>query len=108
MNFFASKIDNIREIIITMQLSTTVSQQTVHCSVPEENHLSIAIGEEELSTLVKSSACMLDPISTKLLKEMLPIIDPLMRLHNNRLLFKPLITFFLKTSSQIYPFCQRY
>jgi len=84
MNFFASKIDNIREIIITMQLSTTVSQQTVHCSVPEENHLSIAIGEEELSTLVKSSACMLDPISTKLLKEMIPeVIGPLLKIINS-------------------------
>ncbi|MCL5130610.1 hypothetical protein, partial [Algibacter sp. L4_22] len=31
MNFFTCKIDNIRKKIITMQPSTTVSHQTVHC-----------------------------------------------------------------------------
>jgi len=83
MNFFTCKIDNIREKIITMQTSTTVSHQTVHRSVPEEKFNSFtALGEEELSKLVKSSkstTCMLDPIPTKLLKEMLPeVIDPLL------------------------------
>jgi len=37
MNFFTYKIDNIREKIINMQPSTTVSHQTVHCSLTEEN-----------------------------------------------------------------------
>jgi len=36
MNFFTYKIDNIRDKIITMQLSTTVSHQGVHCRLPEE------------------------------------------------------------------------
>ena len=90
MNFFASKIVNIREKIITMQLSNTALHQTVHCSVPEENfHLFIAIGEEKLSKLFKSSkstTCMLDPIPTKLLKEMLPeVIDPLLNIINSSL-----------------------
>ena len=39
-----------------MQTSTTVSHQGVHCSLPKEKFDSfIAIGEEELSKLVKSS-----------------------------------------------------
>ena len=66
MNFFTYKIDNIRDKIITMQPSTTVSPQTVHCSLLEEKFDSfIAIGEEEFTKLVKSSkstTCMLDPI----------------------------------------------
>ncbi len=76
MNFFTYKIDNIRDKIITMHSSTTVSHQAVHCSLPEEKFDSfIAIGEEEFCKLVnssKSTTCMLDPIPTKLLKEMLP------------------------------------
>ena len=65
-----------------MQPSTTVSHQGVHCSLPEEQFASfIAIGEEEFAKLIKSSkstTCMLDPIPTKLLKEMLlEVIDPL-------------------------------
>jgi len=44
MNFFIYKIDNIREKIITMQPPTTVSHQTVRCSLPEEKcHSFIAI-----------------------------------------------------------------
>ena len=90
MNFFTCKIDNIREKIITMQQSTTVSRQTVHCSVPEEKLNSFtALGKEELSKLIKSSkstTCMLDPIPTKLLKEMLPeVLDPLLNIINSSL-----------------------
>ncbi|MGL5674454.1 MAG: reverse transcriptase family protein, partial [Plesiomonas shigelloides] len=90
MNFFTCKIDNIREKIIAMQLSTTVSHQTVGCCIPEEKfHSFAAIGKEELSKLVKSSkstTCMLDPIPTKLLKEMLPeVIDPLLKIINSSL-----------------------
>ncbi len=44
------------------------------------------IGEEELYKLVKSAkrtTCMLDPISSKLLKEVLPeVIDPLLTIIN--------------------------
>ena len=40
MNFFTYKIDNIRDKIITMQPSTTVSHQAVHFSLPEENLVS--------------------------------------------------------------------
>ncbi|XDV21738.1 hypothetical protein PO909_026762 [Leuciscus waleckii] len=79
MNFFTYKIDTIRDKIITMQPSTTVSHQAVHCSLPEEKFDSfVAIGEEEFTKLVKSSkstTCMLDPIPTKLLKEMHPLLN---------------------------------
>jgi len=71
-----------------MQLSTTVSDQGVHCCVPKERFVSFAaIGEEEFSKLVnssKSTTYMLDPIPTKLLKEMLPeVIDPLLNIINS-------------------------
>jgi len=71
ITFFTYKIDNIRDKIITVQPSTTVSHQAVHCSLPEDKFGSfVAIGEEEFCKLVnssKSTACMLDPIPTKLL-----------------------------------------
>jgi len=38
MNFFTYKIDNIRENILTMQQSTTVSHQEVHGSLREKFH----------------------------------------------------------------------
>jgi len=88
MNFFTYNIDNIRDKIITMQLSTTVSHQGLHCCLPEERFGSFAaIGEKEFCKLVnssKSTTCMLDPIPTKLLKEMLPeVIDPLLNIINS-------------------------
>ncbi len=68
-----------------MQLSATVSHQIVHYRSPEEHfHSFSTIGEEELYKLVKSSkptTCLLDPIPSKLLKEVLPeVIDPLLGL----------------------------
>ncbi len=59
------------------------SHQIVYYRSPEEKfHSFSTIGEEELYKLVKSSkptTCMLDPIPSKLLKEVLPeVIDPLL------------------------------
>uniref|UniRef100_A0A8C1ZG26 Reverse transcriptase domain-containing protein n=1 Tax=Cyprinus carpio TaxID=7962 RepID=A0A8C1ZG26_CYPCA len=90
MNYFTSKIDTIRDKIVTMQPSATVSHQTVHYRSPEEQfHSFSTIGEEELYKLVKSSKptkCMLDPIPSKLLKEVLPeVIDPLLTIINSSL-----------------------
>ncbi len=79
MNYFTSKINTIRDQIVTM-----------HYRSPEEQfHSFSTIGEEELYKLVKSSkptTCMLDPIPSKLLKEVLPeVIDPLLAIINSSL-----------------------
>ncbi len=72
MNYFTSKINTIRDHIVTMQLPTAVSHQIVHYRSPEEQfHSFSTIGEEELYKLVKSAkptTCVLDPIPSKLLK----------------------------------------
>ncbi len=90
MNYFTSKIDTIRDQIVTMQPSAILSHQIVHYRSPEEQfHSFSTIGEEELYKLVKSSkptTCMLDPIPSKLLKEVLPeVIDPLLAIINSSL-----------------------
>ncbi len=87
MNYFTSKINTIRDQTITMQLPAAVSHQIVHYRSPEEQcHSFSMIGEEELYKLVKSAkptTCMLDPIPSKLLKEVLPeVIDPLLAIIN--------------------------
>ncbi len=81
MNFFTSKINTIREKIITMHPSTTVLHQ-------EKSHSFFAIGQEELYKLVKSSkltTCMLDPIPSQLLKEVLPKV----KMHQLEFLLEP-------------------
>ncbi len=85
-----SKIDTIRDQIVTMQPSAILSHQIVYYRSPEEQFHSVStIGEEELYKLVKSSkptTCMLDPIPSKLLKEVLPeVIDPLLAIINSSL-----------------------
>ncbi len=53
MNYFTSKIETIRDKIVTMQLSATVSHQIVCYRSPEEQfHLFSSIGNEELYKLV--------------------------------------------------------
>ncbi len=90
MNYFTSKIEAIRDKIVTMQLSATVSHQIVCYRSPEEQfHSFSSIGNEELYKHVKSSkptTCMLDPVPSKLLKEELPeVIDPLLNIINSSL-----------------------
>ncbi len=87
INYFTSKINTIRDQTVTIQLPEAVSHQIVHYRSPEEQfHSFSTIGEEELYKLVKSAkptTCMLDPIPSKLLKEMLPeVIDPLLAIIN--------------------------
>ncbi len=86
MNYFTSKIDTIRYQIVTMQPSATVSHQIVHYRSPEEQfHSFSTIGEEEFKSS-KPTTCMLDPIPSKLLKEVLPeVIDPLLAIINSSL-----------------------
>ncbi len=90
MNNFTSKINAIRDPTVTMQPPAAVSHQLVHYRYPEEQfHSFSTIGEEELYKLVKSAkptTCMLDPIPSKLLKEVLPeLIDPLLAIINSSL-----------------------
>jgi len=87
MNYFTSKIDTIRDQIVTMQPSASVSHQTVHYRSPEEQlHSFSTIGEEEWYKLGKSATWMLDPIPSKLLKEVLPeVMDPLLAIINSSL-----------------------
>ncbi len=84
MNYFTSKIYTIIDQTVTMQLSATVSHQIVHYRSPEEQFSTI--GEEGLYKLIKSAkptTCMLDPIPSKLLKEVLPeVIDLLLAIIN--------------------------
>ncbi len=87
MNYFTLKIDTMRDQIVTMEPSATVSHQTVHCRSPEEQFFSFStIGEEDLYKLVKSAkpiTCIVYPIPSKLLKEVLPeFIDPLLAIIN--------------------------
>ncbi len=89
MNYFTSKINTIRDQTVTM-LPAAVSHQIVHYRSHEEQfHSFSTIGEEELYKLVKSAkptTCMLDPIPSKLLKEVLPeVIDPLLDIINSSL-----------------------
>ncbi len=87
MNYFTSKIDTIRDQIVTRQPSATVSHQIVHYRSPEEQfHSFSTIGEEELYAFVKSAkptTYMLKPIPSKLLKKVLPeVIDPILAIIN--------------------------
>ncbi len=73
-----------------MQLPAAVSHQIVHYRSPEEQfHSFSTIVWENLYKLVKSAkptTCMLDPIPSKLLKEVLPeVIDPLLAIINSSL-----------------------
>ncbi|KAI2662341.1 Toxin RTX-I translocation ATP-binding protein [Labeo rohita] len=88
MSYFTSKIDTIRDKIVTMQPSITVSHQIVHYRSPgEQFHSFSTIGQDELYKLVKASkptTCMLDPIPSRLLKDLLPdLIDPLLNIINS-------------------------
>ncbi len=90
MNYFTSKIDTIKDKTVTMQPSATVLCQIVpYKSHDEQFHSFSTIGEEELYKLVKSAkpaTCMLDPIPSKLLKDLLPeVIDHLLASINSSL-----------------------
>ncbi|KAI2651726.1 hypothetical protein H4Q32_014472 [Labeo rohita] len=83
MNYFISKIDTIREP------SITVSQQMRYRPPGEQFHSFSTIGQDELYKLVKASkptTCMLDPIPSRLLKDLLPdLIDALLNIINSSL-----------------------
>ncbi|KAI5607668.1 hypothetical protein C0J50_6988, partial [Silurus asotus] len=87
MIFFTEKIENIRKTIVAVQ-PLTASPETVLPSTPQL-HCFTCIGQEELYNVIakaKSTTCQLDPIPTKLLKEVLYTTgEPLLNIINSSL-----------------------
>ncbi len=83
MNFFTDKIDNIRNTITNVDTSASFI-------APKEKLLCFTtIGQDELNkhiTASKPTTCLLDPVPTKLLKELLPVaVEPLLNIINSSL-----------------------
>ncbi len=83
MNLFTEKIDNIRNTITNVD--STVSSTSASFVAPKEKlHCFTTIGQDELNnhiTASKPTTRLLDPVPTKLLKELLPVAEE--RLLNN-------------------------
>nr|XP_055040786.1 uncharacterized protein LOC129427980 [Misgurnus anguillicaudatus] len=87
MNFFTKKIMIIRENIVGTQAATTLPSNTFNACLPYEHLESFKPTTiDKLSKLVassKSSSCILDPVPTKLLKEVFPIVsNPVLNVFN--------------------------
>ncbi len=88
MNFFTDKIDNIRNTITNVD--STASSTPASLIAPKEKlQCFTTIGQEELNKLItasKPTTCLLDPVPTKLLKELLPVAEqPLLNIINSSL-----------------------
>ena len=88
MNFFTDKIDNIRNTIANVD--STASNTSVSSIAPKDKlQCFTTIGQEELNKLItvsKPTTCLLDPVPTKLLKELLPVAEePLLNIINSSL-----------------------
>ncbi len=88
MNFFTEKIDNIRNTITNVD--STASSTSASFIAPKKKLQSFTtIGQEELNKLItasKPTTCLLDPVPTKLLKELLPVAEePLLNIINSSL-----------------------
>ncbi len=83
MNFITDKIDNIRNTIINVDSSASF------IAPKEKLHYFTTIGQDELNKLItasKPTTCLLDPVPTKLLKELLPVAEePLLNIINSSL-----------------------
>ncbi len=88
MNFFTDKIDNIRNTITNVD-STASSTSASFIAPKEKLNCFKTIGQDELNKLITSSkltTCLLDPVPTKLLKELLPVAEePLLNIINSSL-----------------------
>ncbi len=88
MNFFDDKIDNIRNTITNVD-STASSTSASFIAAKEKLHCFTTIGHDELNkhiTASKPTTCLLDPVPTKLLKELLPVAEePLLNIINSSL-----------------------
>ncbi len=87
MNFFSDKIDNIRNTITNVD--STVSSTSASFIAPKEKlHCFTTIGQDELNKLItasKPTTCLLDPVPTKLLKELLPVAELILNIINSSL-----------------------
>ncbi len=88
MNFFTDKIDNIRNTITNV--GSTESSTSASFIAPKENlQCFTTTGREELNKLItasKPTTCLLDPVPTKLLKELSPVAEePLLNIINSSL-----------------------
>ncbi len=88
MNFFTDKIDNIRNTITNVDYSAS-STSASFIAPKEKFQCFTTIGPEELNKLItasKPTTCLLDPVPTKLLKELLPVgEEPLLNIINSSL-----------------------
>ncbi len=88
MNFFTDKIDNIRNTITNVD-STASSTPASFIAPKEKLQCFTTIGQDELNKLINASkptTCLLDPVPTKLLKELLPVAEqPLLNIINSSL-----------------------
>ncbi len=88
MNFFTDKIDNIRNTITN--LGSTASSTSASFIAPKEKlQCFTTIGREELNKFItasKPTTYLLDPVPTKLLKELSPVAEePLLNIINSSL-----------------------
>ncbi len=87
MNFFTDKIDNIRNTITNVD--STASSTSASFTAPKEKLQCFStIGQEELNKLIttsKPTTCLLDPVPTKLLKELPVAEEPLLNIINSSL-----------------------
>ncbi len=88
MNFFSDIIDNIRNTITNVD--STASSTSASFIVPKEKlHCFTSIGQDKLNKLItasKPTTCLLDPVPTKFLKELLPVAEePLLNIINSSL-----------------------
>ncbi len=88
MNFFTDKIDNIRNT--KTNVDSTASSTSASFIAPKEIlQCFTTIGQDELNKLItasKPTTCLLDPVPTNLLKELLPVAgEPLLNIINSSL-----------------------
>ncbi len=88
MNFFTDKLDNIRNTITNVD-STASSTSASFIAPKEKLHCFTTKGQDELKELItasKPTTCLLDPVPTKLLKELLPVAEePLLNIISSSL-----------------------
>ncbi len=85
MNFFTDKIDNIRNTITNV--GSTASSTSASFIAPKEKlQCFTTIGQEKLNKLItasKPTTCLLDPVPTKLLKELPVAEEPLLNINSS-------------------------